>query len=61
MGLWAIFASPLLMSNDPRLISNASRAILLNPEVTFLLSSPSLMHSLSLSHTLSLGDCGIAR
>lgn len=33
MGLWSIIASPLLMSNDPRLVSNASRAILLNPEV----------------------------
>ena len=33
MGLWSIFASPLLMSNDPRLVSNESRAILLNEEV----------------------------
>ena len=38
--LWAIFASPLLMSNDPRLISNESRAILLNREVIRVSQDP---------------------
>jgi hypothetical protein len=39
MGLWSLFASPMLMSNDPRLVSNASRAILLNPEVLLFTST----------------------
>jgi len=33
MGIWAILAAPLLMSNDPRHISPKVKSILLNKEV----------------------------
>ena len=33
MSLWAIFAAPLLMSNDLRSINNVSKSILQNKEV----------------------------
>lgn len=33
MALWSILASPLLMSNDLRNISDFAKSILLNPEV----------------------------
>jgi hypothetical protein len=34
MALWAVFAAPLLMSNDLRAVPASSRAILQNPEVS---------------------------
>lgn len=38
--LWAIFAAPLLMSNDLRTISNESRELLLNKEIIDINQDP---------------------
>lgn len=52
MGMWAIFAAPLLMSNDLRNLSASAKAILQNPGVLAINQDPagakrSLVTSLS--------------
>lgn len=44
MGMWAIFAAPLLMSIDLRTISSEARAILLDPDLIAINQDSAGMH-----------------
>ena len=53
MGMWALFAAPLLMSTDLRELRNESRAVLLNREAIAINQDPAGINSIVCIHLVA--------